>query len=361
LGGSTGCLLMTAVAPGLWGLAVPILWVLVLNAIPAEYRLRETDQLLRTGLSVVGLESLSAIGVAFTFLATWVASRKWARAQSKTRGPAPPAATPYRLIASGLTTWAVILSALVWALLAIAMGVYDAVKFWFGDAQPSILADAESAMQGVLAVVAQATDAFIIAAGLSGLVLTFFLPAMRVGLDIALDVVNHFRKELDPGSDSPVLVRLRRGRIQARFRRVLETIELAPDLQNASVELVVIAHSQGTIAAIDALADAGNQRLLRQFSEVKLVTMGSPFTHLYQHYFPAEYPPLDPKGERWKQLTNCVKQWNNIYRTDDFVGTVIAPAGFGGKLSNNPVAPGGHTGYWSDRQVHEILDSLGLL
>jgi hypothetical protein len=83
--------------------------------------------------------------------------------------------------------------------------------------------------------------------------------------------------------------------------------------------------------------------------------MGSPLSHLYQHYFPHYYPPLsDPY---WENLRQRVGRWLNIHRIDDFVGTEIVfpttddrPTG-----TNHAVEKRGHNLYWQDREVLAII------
>ena len=88
---------------------------------------------------------------------------------------------------------------------------------------------------------------------------------------------------------------------------------------------------------------------------IDLVTVGSPLTHLYQHYFPAHYPANDPKCAL---LQKFVPQWRNVFRTDDFVGTFVT---FGSSNpqtqtwpQNTSAKPGGHTEYWQ-RDIFEDL------
>ena len=80
--------------------------------------------------------------------------------------------------------------------------------------------------------------------------------------------------------------------------------------------------------------------------------MGSPFDHVYQHYFTHDYPPLD--DPHWKGLRDTVgSRWINIFRIDDWVGTDVEPDATWPE--NLPVNPAGHTGYWNDREVIDLL------
>ena len=102
---------------------------------------------------------------------------------------------------------------------------------------------------------------------------------------------------------------------------------------------------------------------------------GSPVTHLYQHYFGHFYPRFTDRF--WDTLHQNVDRWVNIFRVDDFVGLDID---FGrlpqsreesdemnrhsisiqsklhfARCSNHPVGARGHTNYWADAEVLEIL------
>jgi hypothetical protein len=129
--------------------------------------------------------------------------------------------------------------------------------------------------------------------------LTTLVPAsgMRAGLHIVADVINHFHFVCDQGTKEmkfPI-----RHRIEARFRSVLVEVLKSTDTSR----LVILAHSQGTVAVLDVLRQEDTMRMLLQ-KDVRLMTMGSPFTHLYQQYFPTQYPPLD--ASEWTPLRTWV-------------------------------------------------------
>lgn len=179
----------------------------------------------------------------------------------------------------------------------------------------------------------------------------YFIAHMSFGLDLGLDIVSYFRRETPRAGGQPGF--LLRKQIQDRLRIVLQELVARerPD------RVTVLAHSQGTVIAIDVLAGADSRALLAPLARCDLVTMGSPFRHLYQYYFPNDYPPLsDP---RWNDLRDRVDRWVNVFRSDDFVGAEIEPGG--DWPENCPVDPGGHTGYWDDRQVLAILRARQLV
>ncbi|MCY2994418.1 MAG: hypothetical protein NTY19_42105 [Planctomycetota bacterium] len=175
-----------------------------------------------------------------------------------------------------------------------------------------------------------------------------------------MDVLNYFREDWVPDPDGAGLVprRVRRDRIRDRLVGVLESLNLPND--GGELELYVVAHSQGTIIALDVLADPRIRHVLDAFQRRVLITMGSPFTHLYQYYFPAEFPPLTSAGHRWDSLREALANratepvWHNIFRIDDFVGTFIK--GFNDHCpENRQVDALGHVNYWNDPQVLDLV------
>ena len=187
-------------------------------------------------------------------------------------------------------------------------------------------------------------------------VASFLIEPLRQGIDLGRDIVARFEAEEARGK----LAFPTWERIQARFRRVLRSV-LAKEKPD---RLTIVAHSQGTIVAIEALLRPEAADLLSPLESCDLVTLGCPFDHLYQHYFAADYPPLD--DEHWKGLRTRARRWVNIFRVDDFVGTHVEPrggwpdgqrvgAGVDTWPENRPVSPAGHTGYWIDPEVTKIL------
>ena len=71
-------------------------------------------------------------------------------------------------------------------------------------------------------------------------------------------------------------------------------------------------------------------------------------THIYQHYFPEDYGSFS--GTALSKLADDARvRWLNIYRADDFVGTIIA--GPSDTFPRNvPMKEGGHFCYW-EREV----------
>jgi MFS family permease len=192
-------------------------------------------------------------------------------------------------------------------------------------------------------------------------------PYLRSAIDLIHDVVNHFYfrfRDVD-GRRGPPPFPVRRA-IEARLDATLD--HFAGRLDDAGGppwRLVVLSHSQGTVAAIESLNNPDNRA--DRFRDIRLVTMGSPFSHIYQHYFRHHYPPLD--DARWQVLRRRLAapkgppRWLNLFRIDDYVGRSIEATGSAPRLvANIPIGPRGHLGYWFDPDVLRQIDSaLGIL
>ncbi len=197
--------------------------------------------------------------------------------------------------------------------------------------------------------------------------LAYLLKNVRAVTHILMDVISHFyRRSFKVPSPFGELGRLDIGvfvvqqQIEARMRRVLQEVKTFGNITH----LTVVSHSQGTVIAADVLWYEWTNDLL-QGAHVRLVTMGSPLTHLYQHYFPRRYPPMfDAKGNfvknDWGSLFTTVNEWINIYRVDDFVGTYIKGGTKNGAPwpDNRPVVEKryhGHNNYWSQPKVLAMM------
>lgn len=161
-----------------------------------------------------------------------------------------------------------------------------------------------------------------------------------------------------------------RRRIQDRLKVLMAQLieDEAPD------EIVIVSHSQGTVIAIDVI-DAEAKRWLGAGSKgisLELVTMGSPYTHLYATYFPKSFMPhrlrenLNPRSVGPQNRAGVLSKWTNIFRVDDFVGTFIDGSGLPADgiwpdrqwPQEHAVPKNGHTMYWTDEHVAEILRPL---
>lgn len=161
-----------------------------------------------------------------------------------------------------------------------------------------------------------------------------------------------------------------RKQINARFKRTLHY-----SLEAFSPKFVtIISHSQGTVISTQMLQDGKPEDfdpttdtrfdLHHLFEEagsppVRLITMGSPVTHIYRRYF-REFFQVSrakmPIGERGGDAV--ATEWFNIHRADDFVGTRIGEdldRDDDDLAKNFDVRPKGHTGYFTDFHVWDRL------
>ena len=197
-----------------------------------------------------------------------------------------------------------------------------------------------------------------------GVLYLVFAKQVSAGLAIGKDVLSYFRREPDAtkvtGWSYPL-----RDRMHRRFDTVLRTMIAS----EKPTEIEIIAHSLGSVIAIQALRRTKEQDAMAhgKLGEAarKLATMGSPYDHLFEHYFPAE--PEHGYAGRFaipNKDQMPLHEWINIFRFDDFVGTLIeGPADDWPPdwPTNNCVAPDGHTNYWTDDQVLQILKAKGFL
>jgi hypothetical protein len=208
--------------------------------------------------------------------------------------------------------------------------------------------------------------AFVVGAvvGVGSLVLSQLVPYLRAGLKLVYDIINHFHfqyRDADAGRTGRELFRVRDA-IQNRLRATLRHFAARPPAPGVKWRVVIVSHSQGTVIAVETLND-GDPTLdvmLTAFGSVQLVTMGSPFTHIYQHYFRQHYPELNEAA--WATLAARLRkpksggpQWVNVFRTDDYVGRVIDESR-PHLVTNVPVNPRGHIGYWVDGEVLAVLE-----
>jgi hypothetical protein len=334
---------------GLWVVIVPALGLLALSRLDPDLR----DSLFSRVLTSFLLHLFFGVAVAAFALWVWVKCALWVR-----RHP-PPYDTPegrqrvkelprllvYRRLLLFLVALSFVGSlAFAVAFIANVTWVHNLLK----DPAPRVAA---------------------VVVPLILIVGTFFQKGLRSWLHVLMDVVSHFfmtrlplPSPLKDGGEFRMTDCVIQQRIEGRFRRVLEEV-----LKLANVtHLTVVSHSQGTVIAIDLLCLGGTLRLLEghPVREVNLVTMGSPFTYLYQYYFPNRYPPLfdDPEArvfntKGWFALRRAVHRWLNAYRVDDFIGTHIDGDGSHNAFPvNHPLDTGrGHTGYWYQP---EVLDAV---
>jgi hypothetical protein len=355
---------------GLWVVAVPAIGLLALNRFAPDQIAK--DHPLFDGVwrsFVLHLLIGCVLGVCFTAL--WFGRTVWAgqhlpRLRQPRNHPVP------RLIAN---RWFVMLPLTLFSFLGIvlflwnyshgllqALGLTDSLPPTLGTGVQNWLQEWGRAVVGV-------------AAAMLSIATFLFADGIRDGLHIVSDVIAHFhrRNQAHPQHAPPVRVNLSsfptEQRIEARVYRVLQHVF---EVEQAN-RVIVLAHSQGSVIAVHSLwypleptlLEETRKQLLLQGRSVTLVTMGSPFTHLYQTYFPQRYPPLfDEDGvfndADWGSFQVHTPRWFNIFRLDDFVGTYVC-----GQANTYPVNrevhEGGHTDYWIDTDVLVQLLNNNLL
>jgi hypothetical protein len=166
----------------------------------------------------------------------------------------------------------------------------------------------------------------------------FAFEPVRVGLDLVNDIVSYLYYRCDSGRSrawSRAAPSSDEDPTRLRFRAVLTYL-----VRECKVaHLTVVAHSQGTIIALDELrAWEGD------LPPVTLVTCGSPATHLYQFYFPDLcHDFADPI---WAPLFGRLDRWVNLYRLSDYVGTIVETPPLA-QFDQWAIGEGGHIGYWT--------------
>jgi hypothetical protein len=214
------------------------------------------------------------------------------------------------------------------------------------------------------------------------------LERLRGVVDRAYDVATYLR--LDPTDGEGI-----RSRIIRRYRAVLGRLERDYD------EIVIVAHSQGTMLTIATLFGDARRRFpeseatqwgVRPWAEAVgssplparlrgVVTMGSPFRQTYEARLPGQYDWLDPgrPDALAARMRPFSLTWVNAYRARDFIGrsvfqdpldpdNALEGRGRAWRIPAEPrplrlvdvclVGSGHHTGYWDDRELIAWLHGL---
>ena len=351
--------LLPALTVGIWGQCLPLLWVSVQQGIVNLVKLEKFREVFDEAIPMLGVQFVMALvmaAVTVCLVAQYFSSRSSIDVQSYNRGQRVPRLLVHPALQLTLGACTLIgVSLVTWISI-----VENSGADWHHDQLSSMMAASNSYAIAVLTP-------------LGGLVL-FVLPKMRAMFDILLDVVNHFyfrttriKDALDDDDEFDIrettfengtLYFSRRDQILKRIKRILAHYR---DQYNHRPDLLLVAHSQGTVDVLETLNDPEMDWLRNSFGKITLVTMGSPATHLYQHYFGHFYPRFSDRF--WSTLHQHVDCWVNIFRVDDFVGLEIdfgIPPHAKNKdalpcYSNHPVGARGHSNYWQDAEVLEIL------
>lgn len=137
-------------------------------------------------------------------------------------------------------------------------------------------------------------------------------------------------------------------------------------LHDSEGQVLVAAHSQGTIVAAAALLQEDRRP---PDAAVSLVTFGSPLRTLYRWAFPSYFgSDVLARLGSGSRLTD----WRNFYYRTDFVGGSVLPTQAGNSVDRELSDPAGtwhvygqpaqpfrrHTGYWTDRRMWAEIDAM---
>ncbi|MEZ4684208.1 MAG: hypothetical protein R2932_59355 [Caldilineaceae bacterium] len=350
----------------LWVTVIPTLWTVLLENIGPDPILDDTyASLARTdGIQWVATILVSLVGL--ISLRLWRRRTKHIIAEGVPSGP--DAEESRRVIVDPMLSVAMAVITLAATIFVVIVGVnvllLDRVPAF---AQPIL--DGLKAIRGT---------------SVAGSLLLLLIPIIGGPLRLALDLVNDIITYVDQNEHLTALmakVRPPIGAIRPRFRLVLDYLQETEQI----TQLVVIAHSQGSVIALDELAATGQGAGSAALGDVvpaqeapepvhtvpadygktiRFVTMGSPISHLYQHYFPGAYPPWSATAH-WQTLFGTVRRWCHFYRIDDFVGMRLyplptdLPPAQEVAFDQAGICAGGHTEYWQDdRFVAALRDEL---
>lgn len=331
---ATTAVLAASLQFGFWTVLIPLTWQMVFAWMPDTARAPWMASLFDRAAPVDGLQWLMSAIVLGTFGVVLVWRHAHERAEARGGGTAPAP----RLIVHPLAAAAIVgvtTVGTVALLLVAAAGSVAAAPPWVA----ALLALTPS-IRGTETLVA---------------LVPLFLTEIRLALDLAHDVISyiHYRCELG----RRLLARTRTAPppavnpMRARFHVVVDHL-----MKEAAVErLIVVAHSQGSVIALDELAHAWQPGELPPATT--FVTFGSPITHLYQRYFPNVYP--DWNDATWDRFFERVTRWINLYRLGDYVGATIArPSRC--RFVEMALGAGGHRDYWRDPRLLAALGAAEL-
>lgn len=360
--------LLPALAVGIWGQALPMLWVTAKEGITRLQRVPEFAAAFDEALPMLGVQFVMLVitaAAAMLVIAKYFLWRAGNDIETFRAGSRSP-----RLIINSLQQWVLAGCTAVGVWLVFALCVMNILGIPYRD---SLLGQA----------LAEANKyAVVCLAPMAGLIF-LSLRHLRPAFDIILDVVNHFyfrstmmedALEDDDEFDikettfeSGSLYFSRRDNIHNRMKRIL--VYYRDRLQHRP-ELVIVSHSQGTMVAVEVLNDPEMAWLSGSFSRTALLTMGSPLTYLYQNYFGHLYPSLN--SPTWDHLRSRVDRWVNLFRIDDFVGQRIEFPVHGRSLqvtpmlavdkdaaiqscTDHPLGCRGHVNYWEDVEAIAVI------
>jgi hypothetical protein len=333
---------------------------------------------IKQGLHLFGLVWLSFLAVGMVYLILMARSWWSARALEGSAGAQP--VFP-RYIVNRWVVVALLISGLLWPTFFLPLAIKlecQSASQWPYLGGLCALQDAVwfQRLEGTLEQVEGWNRYAILASVVIASSLVFVRAHLGSALDIVIDVIAHFRRperavlqalrqaasRLGGKQDPPIgrvywsnrASEAAWNRMVGRFRRVVDEVLRADDFES----MTVLAHSQGTMIALEALGVIDIKRKANETSprritrkpglHINLVTMGCPLMHLYEHYLPGKYG-INASADSY------VAKWLNIYRADDFVGREINNTSDSTFPVNCRVGARGHINYWTDREVLTYL------
>ncbi|MEM7785053.1 MAG: hypothetical protein AAF623_17010 [Planctomycetota bacterium] len=358
--------LLPALAVGIWGQVLPMVWVATREGIAKIGQIKGIQSVFNDAIPFLGVQLLMTGILGFTASLIVVKYLFWRCRILRTEHSATAEHAGPRLIVHPLIQVTLAACTVAGMILVASLSIFR-------------MTSTENAAVTVAQAFIEANKYLIgLVVPLGGFLL-ILLPKFRAGFDIILDVVNHFyfrptnvKDALDDDDEFNISETtfengtMHFSRRVEIHRRLIKLLSHYRDVYFHHPELVILSHSQGTMVGIEVLNHSDLAWLNTSFSKVTLVTLGSPFSHLYQHYFGHYYPELDQPY--WSSLRKRINQWVNVYRVDDYVGTrinfpdslvmkVAGPFGTSASYQNHQVGPRGHVDYWSDREVLEVVRS----
>ena len=190
-------------------------------------------------------------------------------------------------------------------------------------------------------------------------------------IDFALDVTMYFNKENEVREEKDRGKAVVYDNIISRMQTIVDDVINRRDVngkENRPDKVLFLTHSQGTALTRHFLAEHYDSSVPDSY----FVTMGSPISHIYQHYFLKTlwHGPLNPKFADDRDAEP--KRWLNMNRKSDYIGRRIDDKLFNVEnVANDEVVEGedgkktswhgGHTGYFIDDVVHKELEQRGII
>lgn len=129
------------------------------------------------------------------------------------------------------------------------------------------------------------------------------------------------------------------------------------DRQADSPQLVIVAHSLGSVIALDYLC---NWRTGDSDRDVTLITLGSPYRRFFLRWLPGVLFDRRPVNTvRRIRARHRSFRWVNVYRPWDYVGTSlpVPDAAFANRSTRQFLRLNGHGNYWGDDVVLSTIEA----